>query len=200
LISAVFLMFWFPFMGYVLRPSSDFIELFSIISFLGSVLFLLKARKVLSRWYLAVPLCISLFLLIIVNFFIIFNSKDFIKDPISSAEKFMITLMMLLPLFSVLVFLALLRHPDSMSIYVAVSYGMNILSLVISCMLSFITMLFLSGIPQLTHSSESLVFVGIYWLFGMPIIGIFFLLRAYPKSDYLLQLLRNAVYKTGTST
>jgi hypothetical protein len=178
LISAVFLMFWFPFMGYVLRPSSDFIELFSIISFLGSVLFLLKARKVLSRWYLAVPLCISLFLLIVVNFFIIFDGKDFLKDPISSAEKFMITLMMLLPLFSVLVFLALLRHPDSMSIYGAVSYGMNILSLVISFMLSFITMLFLSGIPQLTHSSEYLVFVGIYWLFGMPIIGIFFLLSA----------------------
>ena len=179
LISAVFLMFWFPFVGYVLRPSPDIIELLSIISFLGSVLFLLEARKVLPRWHLAVPLCVSLAALVVVNFFIIFSGKGFLKDPINSAEKLMITLMMLLPLFSAFVFLSLLRHPDSMNAYASVSYGINILSLVISCVLSFITMLFLGDILRyMSATSESLVFVGIYWLFGMPIIGIFFLLSA----------------------
>lgn len=179
LISAVFLMFWFPFMGYVLRPSPDFIELLSIISFLGSVLFLLEARKVLPRWYLAVPLCISLAVLVIVNFLIISSGKEFLKDPISSAEKLMIAFMMLLPLFSALVFLSLLRHSDSMNAYASVSYGINILSLAISCVLSFITILFLGDILKyMSATSESLVFVGIYWLFGTPIIGICFLLSA----------------------
>jgi hypothetical protein len=171
-------MFWFPSMGYVLRPSSDFIELLSIVSFLGSVLFLLEARKLLLRWYLAIPLCISLAVLVVVNFLIIFSGKGFLKDPISSAEKLMIALMMLMPLFSALVFLALLKYPDSTNVYIEAAYGINIFSLGISCVLSSITMLFIKGIPHLTYSSESLVFVGIYWLFGMPIIGICFLLSA----------------------
>jgi len=54
-----------------LLPGSNesvLVELMSIISLFGSVLFLLEARKVLPRWYLAVPFCISLFLLVIVSF------------------------------------------------------------------------------------------------------------------------------------
>lgn len=154
------------------------IDLFSAFSFFGSVLFLYEAKTVLHKWFLAVPLCISLFVLVIVNFWIILSGKEFLQDPISSAEKLMITLMMLLPLFSALAFLSLLRHPDSMKANIAVRYGTNILSLAISCVLSFVLMPFLRYIPELTHSSATLDVVAIYWLFGMPIIGICFLLNA----------------------
>lgn len=51
------------------------IELLSIISFSGSVLFLLEARQILSRWYLGVPLCVFMFLLVIVNLLIYSGGK-----------------------------------------------------------------------------------------------------------------------------
>lgn len=54
-----------------LLPGSDeavLLELMSAISLFGSLLFLLEARNALPRWYLAVPFCISLFLLIFVSF------------------------------------------------------------------------------------------------------------------------------------
>ncbi|WP_243466392.1 hypothetical protein [Methanosarcina mazei] len=53
--------------GFYLLPGTDedvLLELMSFISFFGSVLFLLEGRKVLSGWYLAIPFCISLFLLV----------------------------------------------------------------------------------------------------------------------------------------
>ena len=90
--------------------------LLSIISFFGSMLFLLEARKVLPRWYLAVPLCISLFLLVIVNFWIYFSGKELHSDPFSIAETLSIIFLALLSPFSALVFLSMDRHPDSMDV------------------------------------------------------------------------------------
>ncbi len=89
LMSAIFMFYWAKVLiGFILHPLSIVLIdlLLSIISFFGSMLFLLEARKVLPRWYLAVPLCISLSLLVIVNFWIYFSGKPFHSDPFSIAE------------------------------------------------------------------------------------------------------------------
>ena len=185
LTSAIFMMYWALMLISYIRYSLittlnlsfiDFINLMSIISFLGSVLFLVEARKVLPRWYLAVPLCISLFLLVIVNFLIYFSSKPFHSDPFSIAETLSIIFLALLSPFSALVFLSMDRHPDSMDAYLAVSSVASMLSM----LLLFFT---LSGLSH-ALSRGGLTFDGVipfqafYWCFVMPIIGICFLVRA----------------------
>jgi len=177
LTSAVFMMIWAKVLiGFIFHPLSIVLIdlLLSIISFFGSMLFLLEARKVLPRWYLAVPLCISLFLLVIVNFLIYFSSKPFHSDPFSISETLSIILLALLSPLSALVFLSMDRHPDSMNVYFAVSC--------VASMLSIILLFF--ALRELSLSERGLTFDGVipfqafYWCFVMPIIGICFLIRA----------------------
>jgi hypothetical protein len=181
LTSAIFMMFWVAILlGYVL-PSSLlklisrpilFIELLSIISFFGSVFFLLEARKVLTRWYLAVPLCISLFALVIVNFWIYLGIEKFpFGDPTSTAEIFWIILTALLSPFSGLVFLSLRRHPDSMNVYLTISCAASFFSV-------FSLFLILQEILKWSSYEPLLFFPYVYWVIVMPIIGICFLVRA----------------------
>jgi hypothetical protein len=176
LTSAVFMMLWAKVLiSFIFHPSIVLIDLLlSTISFLGSVFFLLEARKVLLRWYLAVPLCISLFLLVIVNFWIYFSGKPFHSDPFSISETLSIILLALLSPFSALVFLSMDRHPDSMNVYFAVS-----------CVASMLSMIFLFfALRELSLSERGLTFDGVipfqgfYWCFVMPIIGICFLVSA----------------------
>ena len=177
LTSAVFMMIWAKVLiGFIFHPLSIVLIdlLLSIISFFGSMLFLLEARKVLPRWYLAVPLCISLSLLVIVNFWIYFSGKPFHSDPFSTAETLSIILLAVLSPFSALVFLSLHRHPDSMNVYFAVS-----------CVASMLSIFFLFfALRGLSLSETELTFDGVipfqafYWCIVMPIIGICFLVRA----------------------
>lgn len=177
LTSAVFMMIWAKVLiGFIFHPLSIVLIdlLLSTISFLGSVLFLLEARKVLPIWYLAVPLCISLSLLVIVNFWIYFSDKPFHRDLFSTVETLSIILLALLSPFSVLIFLSLHRHPDSMNVYFAVS-----------CIASMLLIFFLFfALRGLSLSEKELTFDGVipfqafYWCFVMPVIGICFLVRA----------------------
>ena len=156
----------------LIRRPILFIEFLSIISFLGSVLFLLEARKVLPRWYLAVPLCISLFALVIVNFWIYFGIEKFpFGDPTSTAEIFWIILTALLSPFSGLVFLSLRRHPDSMNVYLAISCVASLFSV-------FSLFFILQEILKWSSYEPLLFFPYVYWVIVMPIIGICFLISA----------------------
>lgn len=154
---------------------SVLLELMSIISLLGSVLFLLEARKALPRWYLAVPFCISLFLLVIVSFWEV-NGKELFSDYRYLVTPLVITLLALLSPFSLLVFLSLHGYPDSMKAYLAVSSIASIVSI----------FSFLFAIWELSsrHSHEASFSNGLiatyflYWLVVMPIMGLCFLLRA----------------------
>jgi hypothetical protein len=185
LMSAIFMMYWalmlISYISYSLITTLnlsfiDFINLMSIISFLGSVLFLVEARKVLPRWYLAVPLSISLFILVIVNFWVIFSGRELLSDHIGIAETLVMLFMALLSPFSALVFLSMDRHPDSMNAYLAVSSVASMLSI----LLLFFT---LSGLSHaLSRGGPTfdavVAFQAFYWLFVMPVIGICFLVRA----------------------
>ena len=180
LMSAIFMMFWALMLISYIRYSLittlnlsviDFINLMSIISFLGSVLFLVEIRKVLPRWYLAVPLCISL-ILVIISFWVIFSGRELLSDHIGIAETLVMLFMALLSPFSALVFLSMDRHPDSMNVYLAVSYVASMLSM----LLLFFT---LSGLSRGGPTFDAVVgFQAFYWLFVMPVIGICFLVRA----------------------
>jgi hypothetical protein len=182
LTSAIFMMIWINsllnFMFFSLSSTITFpvliYLLLSIISLFGSVLFLLEARKVLPRWYLAVPLCISLFLLVMLSLWIYFSGKPFIGGPISIAGILSLTLLALLSPFSVLVFLSLHKHPDSMNAYLAVSCVASLLSM----FSLFFTLQLLSlsrGGPTFNDADIPVV---IYLAYIMPIIGICFLVRA----------------------
>lgn len=183
LMSAIFMLYWAAVLIAILRSMSitilsfgDLIELLSIISFLGSMLFLLETRKVLPKWYMAIPLCISLFLLIIVNFWINSSGKELLSDHIGIAEILVMIFMALLSPFSTLVFLSMDRPPDSMNAYLAVSSVASMLSM----LLLFFT---LSGLSDaLSRGGPTfdavVAFQAFYWCFVMPIIGICFLVRA----------------------
>jgi len=89
------------------------IKVLSVISLFGSVLFVLEARKMLSRWYLAIPLCISLSVFVITNFLAYSSGKPFLSDPISTVEVLWITVLALLSPCSVLFFLSSYGHDSS---------------------------------------------------------------------------------------
>jgi hypothetical protein len=150
--------------------------LFSIISFLGSVFFLLEARKVLPKWYLAFPLSISLLALVIVNFWVNFSGKELLSDHIGIVEAFGLILLMLLAPFSTMLFLSLHKHPDSMNISIGVLSVVSMLSMVLLLMtLVGLSDAISSGGP--TFDSVA-AFTLLYWFFLMPITGICFLVGA----------------------
>ena len=158
-----------------LLPGSNesvLVELMSIISFFGSLLFLSEAKKVLPGWYLAVPFCISLFLLVIISFWEV-SGKELLSDYRYLVTPLVITLLALLSPFSLLVFLSLHRHPDSMKSYLAVSS--------IASVVSVFSLFFAVWEISSRHSHEASFSNGLiaiyflYWLVVMPITGLSFL-------------------------
>ncbi len=190
LMSAIFMHLWATILiGLILYSLSIIItffpvytvliDLLSIISFLGSVLFLLEARKVLPRWYLGIPLCISLFLMVIVKFGIVFSDKSSFGERFI-VETLFISLMALLPPFSALVFLSLRKHIDSMNACLAVSYVASIVSILfLFLILSVLSKIQNFGHIEFLQYDEFLIPIrAILGYIVMPIIGICFLVRA----------------------
>jgi len=186
LTSVVFMMTWVTgFVSVIFRSMSiitpDFIasdllfiaiiELLSIISFFGSVLFLVEARKTLSRWYLAIPLCISLSVFVITNFLVYFNEKSFLDDPISTVEALWIIILTLLSPCSVLFFLSSNGHDSSTNVYVAVSSAASIFSM-------FFLFLALKEISKWSSIETVLLLLAFYWAICMPAIGVCFVSKA----------------------
>jgi hypothetical protein len=147
------------------------IILLNIISLLGSVLFLLEARDVLNRWYLAIPLCISLSVLVMVNLLRPFFGFHSFYSPVDTLTMLWIILLALLPLCSAMVFLFLNRRSGSMDIYGAVSSAASILS-IFSLFFAYME------IPKWSIMGSAQFPLILYWTILMPIIGICFLVRA----------------------
>ena len=186
LTSAVFMMTWVTgFVSVIFRCMSvttpevivsdllfiDIIESLSITSLFGSVLFLLEARKTISRWYLAIPLCISLSVFVIANFLVYSNEKSFLSAPVSTMETLWLVILVLLSPCSTFFFLSSDGQDDSMNVYVAVSFAVSIFSMV------FI-FLALNEISKLSSIDEVLLPLIFYWDICMPAIGICFLSKA----------------------
>jgi len=186
LTSVVFMMTWFTgFVSIIFRSMSmitpDFIasdllfiaiiELLSIISFFGSVLFLLEARKTLSRWYLAIPLCISLFVFVITNLLVYSNEKSFLGDPVNTVETLWIIILALLSPCSVLFFLPSNGFDGSTNVYVAVSSAASIFSM-------FFLFLALKEISKWSSIEAVLLPLAFYWAICMPAIGVCFVSKA----------------------
>lgn len=191
LTSAVFLMVWVTsFVSAIFRfmpvTTSDpamsdllasgllfiaIIELLSIISFSGSVLFLLEARQILSRWYLGVPLCVFMFLLVIVNLLIYSGGKPFLVDPINMAEALWIIVLALLSPCSVLLFLSLYGHNSLTKVYVAVSSAAGIFSV-------FFLFFVIIEISRWASIEAVILPLAFYWTVLMPAIGVCFLSKA----------------------
>ncbi|WP_292389235.1 hypothetical protein [Methanosarcina sp. UBA5] len=164
--------------GFYLLPGSDeavLLEVMSTISLFGSVLFLLDTRKVLPRWYLAVPFCISLSLLVLVSFWQV-NGKEFLSGYRHLVTPLVITILALLSPFSLLVFLSLHRHPYSMKAYLAVSSIASVIS--ISSLLFAVWELSSRHSHEASFSDGLIAIHFLYWLIVMPIIGLSFLHRA----------------------
>lgn len=164
--------------GFYLLPGTDedvLLELMSFISLFGSVLFLLEVRKVLPGWYLAIPFCISLFLLVIISFWKI-SGEELLSGYRYLVTPLVITLLALLSPFSLLVFLSLHRHPYSMKAFLAVS---SIASIISISSLFFAIWELSSRHPYEASFSDGLIVIYLlYWIIVMPITGLSFLLRA----------------------
>lgn len=164
--------------GFYLLPGTDedvLLELMSFISFFGSVLFLLEGRKVLPRWYLAIPFCISLFLLVIISFWKV-SGEEFLSDYGYLVTPLVITLLALLSPFSLLVFLSLHGHPYSMNAYLVVSTIASIIS--IFSLFFAIWELLLRNPHEASFSDGLIAIYFLYWLFLMPVMGLSFLVHA----------------------
>ncbi|HIH95266.1 TPA: hypothetical protein HA338_14990 [Methanosarcina acetivorans] len=161
-------------MFYLLPGSNEsvLVELMSTISFFGSLIFLSDARKVLPRWYLAVPFCISLFLLVIVSFWEV-SGEELLSDYRYLVTPIMITLLALLSPFSLLVFLSLHRHPDSMKAYLAVSSVASIIS--VFSLFFAVWEISLRHSHEVSFSDGLIAIYLLYWLVVMPITGLSFI-------------------------
>lgn len=191
MISAVFLMAWITgFISFVFyfmpitTPGSEMsgllasgllfiavIELLSIISFSGSVIFLLEARKILSRWYLAVPMCGLMFLSVIVNLLVYFYGKPFLSDPISTAEILWIIVLALLSPCSVLLFLSSYGKNGLTTLYVTISSAVSVFSV-------FLFLFVIIEIPRWASVEAVLFSLAFYLTVLMPAIGVCFLSKS----------------------
>ena len=161
-----------------LLPGSDetvLLLLMSTISLLGSVLFLLEARKELPGWYLSIPFFISLFLLVVLSYLEV-SGGELLSGYRGSVTTLMIILLALLSPFSLLIFLSLHGHPYSMKAYLAVS---SIASLI--CIFSLLLAFWEISSRHSKYASFSDALVALYllyWLVVMPVMGLSFLVRA----------------------
>jgi Co/Zn/Cd efflux system component len=142
------------------------------------VLFLLEARKILSRWYLAVPLCVLMFLLVIAGIFIYFSGKTFLVDPINTAETLWIVVMALLSPCSVLLFLSSYGHDSLTKVYLVVSSAASIFSILF-------LILALIEIARWSSIEDLLLPLVFYLVILMPAMGVCFLSKAtmYRRND-----------------
>ncbi|WP_082098510.1 MULTISPECIES: hypothetical protein [unclassified Methanosarcina] len=186
LTSVVFMMTWVTgFVSVIFRSMSiitpDFIasdllfitiiELLSIISLFGSLLFLLETRKTLARWYLTIPLCISLSAFVITNFLVYSNGKSFLGNPVSAIETLWIIILVFLSPCSALLFLSSNGHCGSTNVYVAVSSATSVFSM-------FFLILALREISKWSSIEAVLLPLAFYWTICMPAIGVCFLSKA----------------------
>lgn len=147
------------------------IELLSLISLFGSLLFLLEARKTFFHWYLAIPLCISLSLFVITNFLVYSNEKPFLGAPISTVETLWLIILALLSPSSLFFFLSSNGHDGSMYVYVVVSFAVSIFSM-------FFLFLALREISKESSIDGVLLPLIFYWDVCLPTIGVCFLSKA----------------------
>lgn len=147
------------------------IEFLSIISFFGSVLFLLEARKTLPRWYLAFPLCFFLALLVVTNLFIYFDGKPFLGDPINTAETLWLVLLALLSPSSVLFFMSLHADDSSGEAYVPVSSAASIFAV-------FLLFIVFTEISRWKSVEAIFLPLAFYWTVLMPATGVCFLSKS----------------------
>lgn len=191
MISAVFLMAWITgFISFVFNfmpittPGSEMsdllasgllfiavIELMSIISFSGSVIFLLEAKKILSRWYLAIPMCSLMFLAVMVNILVYFCGKQFLAYPISTAEILWIIVLALLSPCSVLLFLSSYGKNGLTTLYVTVSSAVSVFSV-------FLLLFVIMEIHRWASVEAVLLPLAFYLTVLMPAIGVCFLSKS----------------------
>lgn len=135
------------------------LTLLPIISFLGSILFIFETRKVLPKWYLAIPLSISLLLQPILSYAVFFGIRSI--PSVMSIEIPQV----LISVSSILVFLSLHKHPVSTKWYMIILSTMSIISIV-------------GLLNQNPINRYNYTLMSYYWVFGMPIIGLCFLVKA----------------------
>lgn len=147
------------------------IELLSIVSFSGSLLFLLEARKTLSRWYLAVPMSVFVFLMVIVNLLVYSGGKPFLADPVSTTETLWIIVLALLSPCSVLFFLSSYGHDSLTEVYLMVSSVAGIFS-------AFLLFFVLIEVARWASVKALLLPLALYLTILMPAIGVCLLSKA----------------------
>ena len=144
------------------------------ISFIGSILLLITARNNSSRYYWLIPLCMTLFGVIVagvVTFFELFSGD-------TSILFIGIALLMLVPC-SIPVFLSLPISSKVRSIALALTTGFSIYSITVTIVIIAKFIIFGEADFEL-----EVVYLAIYWMFLMPIIGLCYLACAFvsPKT------------------
>lgn len=142
--------------------------LLSVVSLFGSLLFVLEMKSKSNRWYLGIPLCIVILIIVITNFLSFSHGKPFLSDPISITETIWITSLTMLAPCSILFFLSFSENLREI----------NNIPIVLSAVISIFDILFfyfalrdiISPHPTLHAAGALLVFF--YWSIGMPIIGV----------------------------
>jgi hypothetical protein len=186
LTSVIFMMTWVTgFVSVIIRSMSvttpeliasdllfiSIIELLGLTSLFGSLLFLLEAKKTLSRWYLAIPLCISLFLFVITNFLVYSDEKSFLGAPVSAVETLWLIILALLSPSSLFFFLSSNGQDGSMYVYVVVSFAVSLFSL-------FFLFLALREISKESSIDGVMLPLIFYWDICLPAIGVCLLSKA----------------------
>lgn len=141
-------------------------QILSIVSLLGSLLFLFLMRKQSNRWYLGVPFFITIFVLSISNMLIYFSGKDVFSDPIRIIDTiWFASSMVLAPSAALLLF----SMPGDQ---LAREYMPLTTSIMIGIFAIVFLLLVLREISAYSSMEGSIALVLIYYYIGMPIIGI----------------------------
>ena len=182
LVSAIF--FWMPVLfclNFVFPYSGSSIFVISLVltgamTFFGSILYLLGISHKNRKFYLAVPFCIDALVIVIAGSMAIFYGESFLSDPVNIIDTAAIVALALLAPCSAALFYSLPEHGRVTRISIALSLLISVLAI-----LSIVFTLRDLTIRPTIHAVLGLL--GLYWMIGMPLIGICFIANAVNKRD-----------------
>jgi hypothetical protein len=181
-VSAIF--FWMPAvicLRFFLPYSGSFLMavamvLTGAVTLIGSVLLLSEVSRKNRKFYLAVPFCIDTLVIVAAGAMVFLTGKPFLSDPVSMAETISIVALALLALCSAMWFYSL---PEKGTV-TRISIALSLLIGVFSVFVIILTLRDFSIRPTI-HAMLGLLWL--YWLIGMPAIGMCFIASAVLDRD-----------------
>lgn len=171
--AAICLRLFLPYSGSFLMALS--LVLAGVVTLIGSVLLLSEVVRKSGRSYMSVPVCLDTIAIVAAGSVVLFSGKSFLSDPVNVVETISIVGLALLAPCSAVLFYALPEKNTVTRISIALSSLIGIFAV-------FVILLTLKDLSVRPTIHAMLGVLWLYWLIGMPVIGMCYIANAVSNS------------------